>query len=846
MADVFGHFGLATGNNDGTSWEDAYQTPAAFTAGLSTDDVGLVKKDKGYIMSAAFTVAVNCTIHFGFASTLTGTSYDIGARTDVTKLNGNDGAYRALDLSANVTITRLEVYNYSFATAPIGNFTSGVLEFSDCVFRGSVSTGSDDVSGMRVADPAELTLTNCLLHDLTGGAFGALRIEYAAVTISGCSIYDNEGSFGAGLAIYASGSETITIEDTLLATNVGALGGAVFDLGSDGPVIFNRCRLINNTASYGAAIYIDSGGGAITINNCVIADNNSNYSGAVRFDSSSGYLNITQSIIANNDSTDTVCGGVDTNQDPYIADCILWGNTGTAGSGSQLLSADTAGVAEYCDIEYLASTGVSGIASISNCVDADPLFIGTGDDPYNFTGSSPTSVTEGGSVSVTGYQDYDILSVDRPGSDPSMGAYQVAAASTNPCSISITVSAQEWSAAGSQANDASLGITVTAQRWFAQGSQENAAALAIEAASQEWAAAGSQANDAAIAIEIGAQQWEAVAAQAGTNACTINIEVPAQEWTAAGSQANDASIAIEIASVEMSAVGAQYNTASVTVEVAPQEWAATGSQENQAALSIELPAQEWSMYGSSPTNPCTIAVQVAPQLWSASGSQANSAVLSAVVGPQIWTAAAGVVLPEDAFNPTLDVKMDALQRALEWAFGCRIRFGRSPEGNEYEPYGSVWGDLVLMFAGDAENCDVEIRDVDIAAYDGVTPRQEVAIRQTQLRFQLTLRSRSQKPSKSAWATGLTGMSRVKLPWFIEEFLTPYNLAIGEFRQLTDSGFTYDNRVEDMAIFEILVYTVMVECDEAARGTWIERVEVTSNLGLPSSLEWSDETIPEEE
>ena len=846
MADVFGHFGLATGNNDGTSWEDAYQTPAAFTAGLSTDDVGLVKEHAGYTMSAAFTVAVNCTIHFGFDAALTGTNYNIGARTGVTVLNGNAGAYRALALSANITITRLEVYNYSFSTAPIGNFTTGIIAFSDCVFRNSVSTGSDDTSGMRVADPAELTLTDCSLHDLTGGVFGALRIEYAAVTISGCSIYDNEGSFGAGLAIYASGSETITIEDTLLATNVGALGGAVFDLGSDGPVVFSRCRIVGNSASYGAAIYIDSGGGAITINNCVIADNNSNYSGAVRFDSASGYLNITQSTIANNDSTDTICGGIDTNQDPYIADCILWGNTGTAGSGSQILSADTAGVVEYCDVEDLASTGISGIASVSNCVDADPLFIGTGDDPYNFTGSSPTSVTEGGSVSITGYQDYDILSADRPGSDPSMGAYQVAAASTNPCSVAITVSAQEWAAAGSQANDASLGITVAAQRWFAQGEQENAAVIDIEVAAQEWLSVGSQVNAASIAIEISAQQWEAVAAQAGTNACSINIQVPAQEWLSVGSQANDASIAIEVASHQWESAGAQYNEASLEIVAPPQEWSISGSQFNQAALGIEVAGQAWSVYGSSPTNPCIVAIEVGAQEWASSGAQTNSAVLSAVVGPQIWTAAAGVVLPEDAFNPTLDTKMDALQRALEWAFGCRIRFGRSPEANEYEPYGSVWGNLVLMFAGDAENCDVEIRDVDIEAYDGVNPRQEVAIRQTQLRFQLTLRSRSQKPSKSAWATGLTGMSRVKLPWFIEEFLTPYNLALGEFRQLTDSGFTYDNRVEDMAIFEILVYTVMVECDSAARGTWIERVEVTSDLGLPSSLEWSDETILEEE
>jgi len=846
MADVFGHFGLATGSNDGTSWEDAYQTPAAFTAGLSADDVGLVKEHAGYTMAAAFTVAVNCAIHFGFDSALTGTSYSLPARTGYTVLNGNAGAYRALDLSANVTISRLEVYNYSFSTAPLGNFSAGDITFDTCVFRNSASTGSDDISGVRVADPATLTCTDCEFHTLTGGSFGAIRNEYATMTLSGCYIHDNSGSFGAAVAIYAGGTELVTIEDCVIADNTGTLGGAVYALGSDGPVVLRRCWLTGNAAPYGSAIYVDSGGNALTLNNCVVAGNTCNYSGAIRFDSASGYLNIVQCTIADNSTSDTDCAGVETSQDPYIADCIFWGNTGAGGAGSQILSSDTAGVVDYCDVDGLAVNGISGIATISNSVDADPVFVGSGNDPYDLTGSSPTSVTEGGSVSVTGYQDFDVLNNDRPASNPSIGAYQAAAASTNPCSIAVTVASQSWTASGSQSNTAAIAITSAAQLWFAQGAQENEAAISIEVGPQAWDAEGFQENEASIAIEVAAQEWLAVAAEAGTNPCVVAIQAPWQAWALSGEQANAASLEAEVPWQSWSVSGSQENQAVISINVGPQAFAAEGTQSNQAALDIVVAGQSWDAYGSSPVNACTIDIQVPYQDWSATGSQENAAIISIRTGHQIWSAVAGVALPEDAFNPTLDVKLEKLREGLEWAFGCRVVYGRTEKINDYRPSGDVWGRLDLMFAGDVEGYDVEIRDVDISAYDGVTPRQEVAIRQTQLRFQVTLRSRDQRPSHSAWAAGLKGMSRVKLPWFVGEFLEPYNLAIGEFKQLTDRPFSLDNRVEDMAVFELLVYTVMVECDEAARGGWIERVEATSDLGLPATLEWNEEIIPEEE
>ena len=194
-------------------------------------------------------------------------------------------------------------------------------------------------------------------------------------------------------------------------------------------------------------------------------------------------------------------------------------------------------------------------------------------------------------------------------------------------------------------------------------------------------------------------------------------------------------------------------------------------------------------------------------------------------------------------NPSIDFIFEKIKKALSWAFGCRIAMTNEAEITRIRENNKVWGEMLLMDVQDF--IPVENRDLDISAYDPLTPRQGMTIKHLPLRFQLSLMSRDQRPSKSAWYTATVGKTRLGQEFVLDKWLRPFaSFVESESNIIRIPGRIFDSRSEDLAILELLFYIVIVDADEAARGTWIEAIELTSHLTpMNESLQLDKERIP---
>jgi hypothetical protein len=194
-------------------------------------------------------------------------------------------------------------------------------------------------------------------------------------------------------------------------------------------------------------------------------------------------------------------------------------------------------------------------------------------------------------------------------------------------------------------------------------------------------------------------------------------------------------------------------------------------------------------------------------------------------------------------NPTIDVQFEEIRKFVAWALGCPMVYGRSKQAAEPKPTDVVWGELVVMRAAEPDITDSDLMQVDLETDDEYS-RQEVLVSQVPVRMQATLRSRSQIPSRSAWFSAASGQRRLESQWARTKWLSPANVALVEVTAVNDGPKSFDNRIEDMAIFELLFYIVLVDADEACRGTWIEHVEISSDELSPmaDSLQLDEEIL----
>lgn len=378
MATYFHDESLATGSDDGSSWEDAFQDITDLVTAIRTGGphTAYSKTHSGITLSAEIIIDVHGTVwHGGCDADLTGTA--TSPRTGITVLDGGGSVSNGLYPQDSCTLSRFQCDDFTNRAISVRYVGTG-----DTVDL-SYMTGSNSYYGIYIrgnAADTQVNVKNC--NALTSNLNVYLRT--ATVKIENCLISGNGG--GSGL-FYAAGYEVhSTIEETII-TNTD--NGIEYN-GTDSYSNVIRNSLIYNNVKSSNYPAFDILGTGWRMVGCTITENES----------------------TGNDYGGGYCAG-------YVDNCIIYGNSGDTNE-----QVDGCTIT-YSDIEDKDSGGIgTSVTEGTGCVDADPQFLGTGDDPYQLTASTPTSVSEGASTGVTSYVDWDYLDEDRDNSTPSMGAYE--------------------------------------------------------------------------------------------------------------------------------------------------------------------------------------------------------------------------------------------------------------------------------------------------------------------------------------------------------------------------------------------------------------------------------------
>ncbi len=296
----------ATGQNDGTSWVDAFPwLQDAVTAAGATDEIwvasGTYKPD---IVSGAasglrddnFVLKNNVGIYGGFFGTETLRSQ----RDPVTNVTILSGDLAGNDLPGFVNRTD---NSYHVAIAPF-NTTTAILD--GFTIRGGHADlpGSQEIGAGLEIQAGAPTIRNIRFEDnfaLAGG--GGVRCDGTTAQLTDCVFDGNSSDFGAG-------SSTI--------------GGAP---------VFTRCVYQNNVATTGGGAADNAGGTSPTYTDCTFRGNSATFSGATNF-FMINVATLTGCIFENNQSANDNCGGAIGLFDGGTANvtgCTFTSNTGADG-----------------------------------------------------------------------------------------------------------------------------------------------------------------------------------------------------------------------------------------------------------------------------------------------------------------------------------------------------------------------------------------------------------------------------------------------------------------------------------------------------------------------------------
>lgn len=276
----------ASGNNDGSTWPDAYTTiGAALAAAVDGDQVwvaeGTYKPTTGTDVTATMDLGDAVTVHLlgGFGGWETdSSSRDIG--TYQTVLSGDLGSGFKSDNLVTATNVSGSISGFSVRGATCGIACQGMsssqkMHISKCLFVGnvkavsaagdakvsqSVFTGNGGAEGViMMSGNTELVLENLLICG--NSSTGVYGYGESALTIDLCTIADNTGteSYSGGIFFVCYTDAPLTVSHTILWNNQGgpdAGNSQVTDYGQTRS--FTRCD-IQDLSGSGVNLDVSSG-----------------------------------------------------------------------------------------------------------------------------------------------------------------------------------------------------------------------------------------------------------------------------------------------------------------------------------------------------------------------------------------------------------------------------------------------------------------------------------------------------------------------------------------------------------------------------------------------------------
>ena len=435
--------------NGGSDWPSAFKTiQKAITCGIDNDEIWVRKGT--YLLSSQIDVDKAVEIYGGFNGTEQ-EKEQRDWNNNVTEVDGQASINHCFFVTKNAvidgfTITggnatgnsqlsdkngggihirfgHLTVKNCSFLNnyaSSLGGAIfndSGYLSISQCSFFDNTSadwggaiclwqwsdgaaisncafTRNTAVYGGAIGDGASgkyplTSITNCDFTDNSASYGGAFNGRNNAVTITNCAFQGNSAEYGGAIRgfNYVSSSIPAVITDCYFSENhADHWGGAIYQntQNSEAEANISRCAFYQNSANDGGGIFTYSTAfSRITIKNCTLFGNIADRKGGGlqnSFDDSANVSIINCTFSANRANSD---GSGIYNTGPYsgtatdvvkISNSILWEDLSNE-------------IGNYHNIPTVTYSNIQGGYSGVGNINADPLFIGSGD--LHLTSSSP-------------------------------------------------------------------------------------------------------------------------------------------------------------------------------------------------------------------------------------------------------------------------------------------------------------------------------------------------------------------------------------------------------------------------------------------------------------------------
>ena len=213
----------ATGNNDGTSWTNAYLSLQDAVTNATTDDViwiaaGTYKAGNTPSDSFIFT-SDNIKVYGGF----NGTEVNLTDRTLTNPtilsgdINGDDLAIGATGIEQNPTLSGRVDNSYVIVKIVGNNILLDGFVISDGHYNNSASGHGFGSAILKDDAVTAMTLKNCKIiknFNFNGGAVSASFTLGGNLTIENCKFDSNAGKYGSGVYVIGRNNKTVTVDIT--------------------------------------------------------------------------------------------------------------------------------------------------------------------------------------------------------------------------------------------------------------------------------------------------------------------------------------------------------------------------------------------------------------------------------------------------------------------------------------------------------------------------------------------------------------------------------------------------------------------------------------------------------